>query len=91
VSIKFVEKEERQQKGGYEYITEHKTRSARNTARKTGREERGVSLEIWFPNIGVLSDSVQIQGFINIICDFVTVFCHFLFTCILYHIVVLHI
>ena len=39
VSIKFVEKEERKQKGGYEYRTEPKTRSARNTDRKTGREE----------------------------------------------------
>jgi len=39
VSIKFVEKEERKQKGGYEYRTEHKARSARNRGRKTGREE----------------------------------------------------
>jgi len=30
VSIKFVEKEERKQKGGYEYRTEHKTRTPRN-------------------------------------------------------------
>ena len=37
--MKFVEKEERKQKGGYEYSTKHKTRSARNTDRKTGREE----------------------------------------------------
>ena len=41
VSIEFVEKEERKQKGGYEYRTEHKTRSARKKGRKTGREERG--------------------------------------------------
>jgi len=40
VSIKFVEKEERKQRGGYEFRTEHKTRSARNTGRQTGREER---------------------------------------------------
>jgi len=39
VSIKFLEQEERRQKGGKEYRTEHKTRSARNTGRKTGREE----------------------------------------------------
>jgi len=39
VSIKCVEKEERKQKGGQEYSTEHKTRSACNTGRKTGREE----------------------------------------------------
>jgi len=39
VSIKFVEKESRNQKGGHEYRTEHKTRSAHNTGRKTGREE----------------------------------------------------
>jgi len=39
VSIEFEEKEERKQKGGYDYETEHKPRSARNTARKTGREE----------------------------------------------------
>jgi len=39
VSIKLVEKEERKQKGDYEYRTEHKTRSAHNTGRKTGREE----------------------------------------------------
>jgi len=37
--LDFVEKEERKQKGGYEYRTEHKTRSARNTGTKTGREE----------------------------------------------------
>jgi len=37
VSIKFVEKEERKQKGGYEYKAEHKTRSTRNTGRKTNR------------------------------------------------------
>ena len=37
MSIKFVEREERNRKGGYEHRTEHKTRSARNTGRKTGR------------------------------------------------------
>ena len=37
--IKFIEREERKQKGGYEYTTEHRTRSARSTGRKTGREE----------------------------------------------------
>jgi len=37
--LDFVEKQERKQKGGYEYRTEHKTRSARNTGRKTGKEE----------------------------------------------------
>ena len=55
VSIKFVEKEERKQKGGYEYRTEHKTRSARNTGRKTGRKDSrgfiwslpGVYLNLW--------------------------------------------
>ena len=36
---KFVEKEERKQKGGYENRTEHKTSSVRNTGRQTGREE----------------------------------------------------
>ena len=39
VSIEFAEKEDRKQKGGYEYKTEHKPRSARNTGRKTCREE----------------------------------------------------
>jgi len=39
MSIIFLEKAERKQKGGYEYRTEHKTCSARNTDRKTGREE----------------------------------------------------
>jgi hypothetical protein len=42
VFIKFVEKEERKQKGGtcgYEYRTEHKTHSSRNIGRKTGRNE----------------------------------------------------
>ena len=39
VSVKFAEKEEREQKGGYEFRTEHKTRSACNRGRKTGREE----------------------------------------------------
>ena len=39
VSIKFVEREESRQKGGYEYGTEHKTGSARSTGSKTGREE----------------------------------------------------
>jgi len=35
VSIKFVKKEERKQKGGYEYRSEHKPRSTRNTGKKT--------------------------------------------------------
>jgi len=39
VSIKFVEKEKRKQKGVYEYRTEHKARSVRKTGGKTGREE----------------------------------------------------
>jgi len=39
VSIEFVEKEEKKQKGGYEYRTDYKTRSARNVDRKTSREE----------------------------------------------------
>ena len=39
VHIKFVEKEKRKPKGGSEFRTEHKTCSARNTGRKTGREE----------------------------------------------------
>jgi len=39
VPIKFVEKEERKQKGGYKYKTAHTTRIARNIGRKTGREE----------------------------------------------------
>jgi len=39
VSIKLSETEERKQKGGQEYRTEHKTCSAHNTGRKTGREE----------------------------------------------------
>ena len=39
VSTKFVEKEERKQKGDEECRTEHKTRSAHNTGRETGREE----------------------------------------------------
>jgi len=39
VSIEFAEKEERKQRCGYDYETEHKPRSARNTGRKTGREE----------------------------------------------------
>ena len=38
VSIEFAEKE-RKPKGGYEYRSEHNTRSARNTGIKTGREE----------------------------------------------------
>ena len=37
--IEFAGKEEREQKGGYAYKTKHKPRSARNTGRKTGREE----------------------------------------------------
>jgi len=40
VFIKFVEREESKKKVGYEYRTEHKTRSVLNTGRKTGREER---------------------------------------------------
>jgi len=32
-------KEEREQKGGYEYKTKNKPRSARNTTRMTGREK----------------------------------------------------
>jgi len=32
--MKFVEKEERKQKGGYEYRTEHKTRSATQVERQ---------------------------------------------------------
>jgi len=41
MSIKFVEKEERnlKQKDGQGYRTEHKTRSACNTGRKIGRED----------------------------------------------------
>jgi len=39
VSIEFAEKEDRKQKCGCEYKPEHKTRSARNTGRKTGKEE----------------------------------------------------
>jgi len=39
VFIKSAEKEERKQKGGYEFRTEHKTRSKCNTCRKTGKEE----------------------------------------------------
>ena len=37
--MEFVGKEERKQKGGYEYRTNHKARSARNTDRQTGKEE----------------------------------------------------
>ena len=39
VTIKFVEEATNYQKGGYEYRTEHKTRSARNTGKTTGSEE----------------------------------------------------
>ena len=39
VSITFVEQEERTQKSAYKNRTEHKTCSARNTGRKTGREK----------------------------------------------------
>jgi len=39
ICIKFAGKEGREQKGGYEYKTKHKPRSARNTGRNTGREE----------------------------------------------------
>jgi len=39
VSITFVKKEKIKEKGGYEYRTKHKTHSARNTGRKTGREK----------------------------------------------------
>ena len=38
-SMEFAEKEEREQKGGHEYEIELQPRSARNTGRKTGREE----------------------------------------------------
>jgi len=37
--IKFAGTEEREQNGWYEYKTKHKPRSARNSTRKTGREE----------------------------------------------------
>jgi len=37
--IKFIEKEQRNPKGGYEYRIENNSRRARNTGRKTGREE----------------------------------------------------
>ena len=39
IFIEFAGKEEREQKRGYEYKTKHKPRRARNTGRKTGREE----------------------------------------------------
>jgi len=39
VSIEFVDKEERNKKGGYEYRAAHKIRSAQNTDRQAGREE----------------------------------------------------
>jgi len=39
VSIEFVEKEERKQKDGYEYRTQHKTCGTRYTGKKTCREE----------------------------------------------------
>jgi len=39
VSNEFAEKEARQKQGGYEYKTEQKPHNARNTGRKTGREE----------------------------------------------------
>jgi len=38
-SMEFAEKAEREQKGGHEYEIELQPRSARNTGRKTGREE----------------------------------------------------
>jgi len=41
VSIEFVEKEERKQKGVFEYRIQHKTRIARKTGRKTGKKESG--------------------------------------------------
>ena len=37
--IEFAQKEEREQKGSYEYKIRHNPRSVRNTGRKTGREE----------------------------------------------------
>ena len=40
VSIESAEKEQRKQKGGHDYETEHKPHSARNTGRKTGKETR---------------------------------------------------
>jgi len=39
ICIEFVGEEKRGKKGGYEYKTKHKPRSARNTTRKTDREE----------------------------------------------------
>jgi len=39
VSVECVKKEERKQKGGYEYGTKLETRSACNTDRQTGRAE----------------------------------------------------
>jgi len=39
VSIEFAEKEERKQKGGYDYETEHNPHSAHSTGKKTGGEE----------------------------------------------------
>jgi len=39
VSIRFVEKGTSNHKGGNKYRTEHKTRTARNTGRTTGRED----------------------------------------------------
>jgi len=39
ICIEFAGKEEREQEGGHVYKTKHKRRSARNTGRKTGREE----------------------------------------------------
>ena len=39
VSIEFAEKEKRKKQGGYDYETEHKPHSARNTGKKIDREE----------------------------------------------------
>jgi len=39
ICIELAGKEERKQKGGCEYKTKHKPRSARNTGRKTGKED----------------------------------------------------
>jgi len=44
VSIEFEEKGARKQKSSYEYKTKHNPRRARNTGRKTSREE---SIHTW--------------------------------------------
>ena len=48
VWIKFVEKEERKQKGGHEYRTEQKTRSARLSACSSGIVEEKYSFDFFF-------------------------------------------